>query len=159
MQSLVESVYPHLAVLRRFARGHAVSMEAADGLLLLALDKLVKRRFFVDKTAIKLEMLRIIHDLSNEAFNSGEPDKPTSQVQGQTDIAWHFSKLAPFDRSLLLLTSIEELSHEKTAWILRTSESQILPRLVQSRERLREILESRSHGRILSGGGHLRRVK
>lgn len=114
--------------------------------------------FLVDKVATRLEMLRSIHGLASEAKNPVASHNPTSQGRGQTDIAWHIRRLSPFDRSPLLLTSVEELSHEDTAWILRTSKSQIVPRLVQARERLRESVDSRSRQHLTSGG-HLRRVK
>lgn len=157
MQNLADAVYDHLPVLRR-ARGHTITIEAADDLLPQALERLRSRWILVDKAAIKLEMLRHIHVLASEANNPVESRDPTSQGRGQTDIAWHIRRLSPFDRSLLLLTSVEELSHEDTAWNLRTPESQIVPRLVQGRERLRNSIDSRSR-QSPPAGGHLRRVK
>ncbi|WP_425349024.1 sigma factor-like helix-turn-helix DNA-binding protein [Rhizobium bangladeshense] len=156
MQNFADAVYDHLPVLRRFARGHTITIQAADDLLLQALERLRSRWILVDKDAIRLEMFRQIHGLASEANNPVESHNPTSQ--GGTDIAWHIRRLSPFDRSLLLLTSVEGLSHEDTAWILRTSESQIVPRLVQARDRLRESVGSRSR-QHLTTGGNLRRVK
>lgn len=68
------------------------------------------------------------------------------------------SKLAPVQRSSILLTSVERLSHREAAQVLDISDGELLRLLPQARERLRLIVEA-PFRQTLINRPYLRRVK
>ncbi|WP_409995680.1 MULTISPECIES: hypothetical protein [Rhizobium] len=159
MKNFSEAVLPHLPSLRRFARGHCQDVDAADALVLATLKKLRVRWLWMGHSNVRLSALRLMCRLV-DGQASATPTADHSENYGQKFIgpAIALSKLAPVQRSSILLTSVERLSHRETAQVLDTSDGELLRLLPQVREQLRLIVEAPFRQTLIKRP-YLRRVK
>ncbi|NNH43716.1 sigma factor-like helix-turn-helix DNA-binding protein [Rhizobium laguerreae] len=159
MKNFSEAVLPHLPSLRRFARGHCTDVDAADILVLSTLKKLRARWLWMGHSNVRLSALRLMCGLA-DGQASAMPSADHSENYGQKFIGptMALSKLAPVQRSSILLTSVERLSHREAAQVLNISEDELLRLLPQAREQLRLIVEAPFRQTLIKGP-YLRRVK
>ncbi|TBF82680.1 sigma factor-like helix-turn-helix DNA-binding protein [Rhizobium leguminosarum] len=159
MKNFSEAVLPHLPSLRRFARGHCPDVDAADVLVLSTLKKLRARWLWMGHSNVRLSALRLMCGLV-DGQASAMPSADHSENYGQEFIGptMALSKLAPVQRSSILLTSVERLSHREAAQVLNISEDELLRLLPQAREQLRLIVEAPLRQTLIKRP-YLRRVK
>ncbi|MBY3483419.1 sigma factor-like helix-turn-helix DNA-binding protein [Rhizobium laguerreae] len=159
MKNFSEAVLPHLPSLRRFARGHCQDVDAADVLVLATLKKLRARWLWMGHSNVRLSALRLMCNLV-VGQSSATPSADQSENYGQKFIGptMALSKLAPVQRSSILLTSVERLSHREAAQVLDISEGELLRLLPQAREQLRLIVEAPFRQTLIKRP-YLRRVK
>jgi RNA polymerase sigma-70 factor (ECF subfamily) len=96
--------------------------------------------------------------VDGKASATPSADYPENYGQKVIGPAIALSKLAPVQRSSILLTSVERLSHREAAQVLDISEGELLRLLPQAREQLRLIVEAQFRQTLIKRP-YLRRVK
>jgi len=143
--------------LRRFARSLVGSPDIADDLVQTALERALSTRTRLrDPEAIQPWLFSILYrqfidhtrrERRRQRLLSLLALQPPSYAPSAEHISEHnatlaaFSRLAPEQRALLLLVSVEGFSYQQAADTLRVPIGTIMSRLSRARERLRALVE------------------
>jgi RNA polymerase sigma-70 factor (ECF subfamily) len=158
MKEFTRNVLPYVPAFRRFASGHAADIGSADALVMIALKTLKARWMFLGFVGLKIEGYGLIHSLADDkaAIFDDADGEPIPEYD--TGIACALRRLTTLDRSMILLTSVEQLTFQEVGSALGIPDSFVINELPLARERLREVVEIplRTSARR---GAHLRSIK
>ena len=141
MKEFTKNVLPHVPAFRRFASGHASDIGAADALVMTALKKLKARWMFLGFCDLKIEGYGLIHSLADDNVAISDEADSEPMRENDTGIACTLRRLTALDRSMILLTSVEQLTFQEVGSALGIPQSFVVNELPLARERLREFVE------------------
>lgn len=158
MKEFTRNVLPHVPAFRRFARGHAADIGSADALVMIALKKLKARWMFLGFGDLRIEGYGLIHSLAESDVAIIDEVESQQMPENDTWIACTLRRLTALDRSMILLTSVEQLTFQEVGSALGIPHSFVINELPLARERLREFVEVPLRASAHKGT-HLRSIK
>lgn len=146
--------------LRRFARGLAHSVVAADDLVQAACERALARRHqFQEGTRFDSWMFRIVQTIWIDQIRAGKVRKEGSEIAAERmgsdetvrraearlalgEVGRALDRLPPDQRTVLLLVTVEGLSYREAAEVVQVPVGTIMSRLARARAALQVQLEA-----------------
>lgn len=146
--------------LRRFARGLAQSVVAADDLVQAACERALARRHqFQEGTRFDSWMFRIVQTIWIDQIRAGKVRKEGSEIAAERmgsdetvrraearlalgEVGRALDRLPPDQRTVLLLVTVEGLSYREAAEVVQVPVGTIMSRLARARAALQVQLEA-----------------
>jgi DNA-directed RNA polymerase specialized sigma24 family protein len=121
--SLSQTIAPHLAYLRRFARALAGTQAAGDAYVAATLEVLAEDpALFDDSLDPRVALYRTFLGLWNSVGINLKPEVPNA---GETAVDRKLKQITPLPRQAFLLCSVEGFAPDEAAIILNTSTSNV----------------------------------
>lgn len=165
MDDMLSQVEPMIPALRRYARGLLGEQDAADDIVQDCLEKVVANWHKRRHEDARSWMFTILHNIAINRVRQrsrrapavplddlSEARQATAATQEQAlhsqDVMTAIKRLAPDQRSILLLISVEDLTYAEAAKVLDVPIGTVMSRLSRAREKLRMLLEDIPSGAI-----------